>query len=113
MNNKYFINEIEDINNDKINLYEKHYDLKILKENIYKLNFFDILKTQKLTTQFLAKYILNKKYQMTPEEEKINIEYVLLMQPHINRLDLVNELINYDSDDDSYEDFYTYFTKNN
>lgn len=113
MNNKYVINKFDNINNDKINLYEKQYDLKILKANIYKLNFFDILKTQKLTPQFLAKYILNKKYQMTPDEEKISIEYVLLAQPHINRLNLVNELINYDSDDDSYEDFYTYFTKNN
>ena len=113
MNNKYIIEKNVDTYTDKINLYERQYELKILKENIYKLNFFDILKTQKLTPQFLAKYILNKKYQMTPEEEKISIEYVLSVQPHINRLDLVNELINYDSDDDSYEDFYTYFLKNN
>lgn len=111
MINKYNNNKNTSLHN--LNLYENKYDLKILKENIYKLDFFDILKTQTLTPQFLAKYIMNKKYQITPQEEKINIDFVLLTQPHINRLDLVNELINYDSDDDSFEDFYTYFSKNN
>ena len=54
-----------------LDLYNKQYDMQTLKENIYAHNIWDILKTQCLTKEFCVKYILNKKYQLTEEEEKI------------------------------------------
>ena len=42
--------------------------MKILKDNIYNLNLLDIIKTQDLTIDFIAKYILNKDYHLKKEE---------------------------------------------
>ena len=88
-----------------LDLFKNQYDLKILKENIYAVSLRDILKTQKLTSEFCVKYILNTNYQMCKEDENITVQDVLKSQPHINKQQLLIDIINYTSDDDSYEDF--------
>lgn len=88
-----------------LDLYGKKYDKETLKRYIYLLNLIDILKTQRIDADFAARYILNKKYQLTEEEESINPSIVLKFQHHISKEALQKALINYDSDDDSILDF--------
>ena len=88
-----------------LDLNNKQYDMTVLKENIYAHNIWDILKTQVLTKEFCVKYILNKNYQMTEEEEKITFKDVLDLQPHIDKKELLVGIVNYKYEDDSYEDF--------
>jgi hypothetical protein len=88
-----------------LDLNNNQYDMKTLKENIYAYNLWDILKTQKLTTDFCVKYILNKNYQLSKEEEKITFKDVLQLQPHIDKRELFISIVNYSPDDDSFEDF--------
>ena len=88
-----------------LDLQNKQYDMQTLKENIYAHNIWDILKTQVLTKDFCVKYILNKNYQMTEEEEKITFQDVLRLQPHIDKRELLVGIVNYSPEDDSYEDF--------
>ncbi len=86
-----------------LDLYNKQYDLQTLKEHIYAVNLFDVLKTQKLTQDFCVKYILNKNYQMN--DENITFKDILRLQPHITKYNLLVGIVNYSPDDDSYEDF--------
>lgn len=65
-----------------LDLFNNQYDLNILKKNIYALNLIDIIKTQKLDSDFVLKYILNKNFQLT-KEENITIDDVLKWQPHL------------------------------
>jgi hypothetical protein len=88
-----------------LDLQNKQYSMQTLKENIYAHNIWDILKTQILTKEFCVKYILNKNYQMTEEEEKITFKDVLKLQPHIDKKELLVGIVNYSPEDDSYEDF--------
>ena len=98
-------------------LYKQNYSYEILKANIYAVSLFDILKSQKLTLEFCVKYILNKDYQLTEEENNITLEHVLHFQPHI----LKNDIINYRDliinkilrkyRKDSFEEFETYSKK--
>lgn len=89
----------------KLDLKNKKYSLHVLKDNIYALDLFELLETQILTPCFIAKYVLNNKYQLSNDEEKINMEFILKYQPHITRLEMANALVEYDSDTDSFEDF--------
>lgn len=91
-----------------LDLYNNKYDRQILKQNIYAVKLIDILKTQKLDTSFITKYILNEVYQLDEEDTKINIELVLKLQPHIKKDELLKEICSYNSDDDSVEDFETF-----
>jgi len=88
-----------------LDLQNKKYDMQTLKENIYAVKLWDILKTQALTKEFCVKYILNKNYQMEEEDEKITFQDVLRLQPHIDKKELLIGIVNYSPDDDSYEDF--------
>ena len=88
-----------------LDLQNKKYDMQTLKENIYAVKLWDILKTQVVTKEFCIKYILNKNYQMEKEDEKITFQDVLRLQPHIEKRELLVGIINYSPDDDSYEDF--------
>ena len=88
-----------------IDLSNNKYDRKILKEYIYAVKLIDILKTQIIDETFAARYILNKKYQFDEEDEKITYHDVLHFQPHIKHCNLLEAIKNYDSDDDSIEDF--------
>ena len=89
-----------------LDLYNKKYDRKTLKENIYAVKLIDILKTQKIDLQFAVRYILNKKYQIH-SDDNIIADDVLRYQPHISYELLQKTLCNYESDDDSVEDFET------
>jgi len=88
-----------------LDLYNNKYDRRTLKENIYNVKLIDILKTQILDTSFIVRYILSDLYQLTNEDKNINVELVLKLQPHIKKDDLLKELNEYNSDDDSVEDF--------
>ena len=89
-----------------LDLYNNKYDRKTLKDNIYALNLIDVLKTQKLDDTFVVRYILNDKYQLTEEEEKITIKTVLKYQKHLSYKKLYDTFLNYISDEDSVDDFY-------
>ena len=60
----------------KEDLYKNMYDYDTLKANIYCVSLMDILKTQKLNSDFCVKYILNPHFQLTQEEQKITLEIV-------------------------------------
>jgi hypothetical protein len=94
-----------------LDLYNNKYDRKTLKENIYSINLHDVLKTQTLDISFIVRYILNQLYQLTYEDMSIDIETVLKFQPHIQREELKKALKDYNSDDDSVEDFQSYSEK--
>jgi hypothetical protein len=89
-----------------LDLYNKKYDRKILKKNIYALKLIDILKTQTIDVTFAVRYILNKKYQLN-DDDNLTAPDVLKYQPHITYEDLQNALSEYESDDDSVDDFET------
>lgn len=91
-----------------LDLYNNKYDRKTLKENIYDVNLIDILKTQTLDISFIVRYILSDLYQIHDEDKRITIQTVLQYQKHINKDDLLIKLEDYNSDDDSIEDFQTY-----
>jgi hypothetical protein len=94
-----------------LDLYNNKYDRNILKEHIYEVELIDILKTQILDISFIVRYILNDLYQLTDEDKKINIDMVLVFQPHIQREKLEASLKLYNSRDDSIEDFQSYSEK--
>ena len=88
-----------------LDLYNVKYPREILKINIYALHLISILKTQQIDATFAARYILNPKYQLLEEEQKITCDLVLFFQPHILKEDLEREMELYDSDDDSIDNF--------
>ena len=94
-----------------LDLYNKQYSREDLKKNIYAVNLVDIIKTQKLNSSFIVRYILNKKYQFTEEEKKITIDMIVQFQPHITKKIIQIETCLYNSDDDSVEDFEEVSTK--
>jgi hypothetical protein len=90
-----------------LDLYEKQYDRQTLKDNIYAIDFFDVLRTQKIDATFAVRYLLNKKYDLDDKYKIITPGLVVRLQPHIKIEDLRYEILNYDSDDDSVTDFET------
>ena len=95
-----------------LDLYNNKYDRKTLKEHIYAVKLIDILKTQTLDITFIVRYILSDLYQFNEEDKKIDVETVMKYQPHINKDDLIKYIKDYDSDDDSVEDFQSYMERN-
>jgi len=94
-----------------LDLYNKQYDRQTLKDNIYDINFFDLLKTQKIDVTFAVRYLLNKKYDLEDKYKILTPEIIVRLQPHIKIEDLINEILNYESDDDSVTDFETVSNK--
>jgi len=91
-----------------LDLYEKQYDRQTLKDHIYAIDFFDLLRTQIIDATFAVRYLLNKKYDLDGKYYKIlTPNLILRLQPHIKREELLYEILNYDSDDDSVTDFET------
>jgi hypothetical protein len=90
-----------------LDLYNQQYDRETLKKHIYAVSLIDILKTQKIDAQFAVRYLLNPNYQFKKEETIITPKLVLHFQPHIKEEELLQEIIDYDSDDDSVDDFET------
>lgn len=95
-----------------LDLYNNKYDRQTLKENIYAVKLIDILKTQKLDITFIVRYILSDLYQFNDEDKKIDIDMVIKFQPHIDKNKLLLAIIDYNSDDDSVEDFQSYAERN-
>jgi len=89
-----------------LDLYNKKYTREELKNNIYSVKLIDILKTQKIDTSFAVKYLLNTKYQLH-KDDIITPSIILRYQSHITNYQLKNAMLNYDSDDDSIDDFET------
>lgn len=87
-----------------LDLYNKQYSRKELKDNIYAVKLIDIVKTQNIDPTFAVRYILNKKYHLH-KDDNISIDILLKYQPHISLKDIIEEQKIYDSDDDSIEDF--------
>jgi len=90
---------------DTIDLKNNQYDRETLKKHIYEVNLWEILKTQKIDVTFAVRYILNPNYQLTESEQCITEKDVLFFQPHINKRVLSKEILLYDADDDSVENF--------
>ena len=88
-----------------LDLYNKKYSRKQLKEYIYAVPLIDILKTQDLDCSFCVRYILNENYHFLSEDENITIDDVLKYQPHISKTQLLIGLATYKRSDDSVEDF--------
>ena len=95
-----------------LDLYNNKYDRQTLKENIYAVKLIDILKTQNLDITFIVRYILSDLYQFNDEDKKIDIDMVIKFQPHINKNILLLAVNDYNSDDDSVEDFQSYAERN-
>jgi hypothetical protein len=90
-----------------IDLYNNKYNRQTLKDNIYAVKLIDILKTQIIDVTFAVRYILNTKYQLDDEDETITAPTVLKYQPHITYDELQKALQDYETDDDSVDDFET------
>jgi hypothetical protein len=88
-----------------LDLYNNTYDRKTLKDNIYNVKLMDIVKTQKLDITFIVRYILSDLYQLREDEMNITIDDIMKYQPRLNRKALEIALSDYNSDDDSVEDF--------
>ena len=95
-----------------LDLYNNKYDRQTLKEYIYAISLTDVIKTQKIDVTFAVRYILNKKYQIRDEDEIITAPIVLKYQPHIKYEELQKALDDYDTDDDSVDDFETISNRN-
>ena len=91
-----------------LNLYNNKYDRETLKQNIYAVKLIDIVKTQTLDISFIVCYILSDLYQLTDQDKSIDVDLVLKYQPHIDKQELLKYMLEYDSDEDSIEDFETY-----
>jgi hypothetical protein len=94
-----------------LDLYNKQYDRQTLKDHIYAIDFFDLLRTQKIDVTFAVRYLLNKKYDLEDKYKILTPEIIVRLQPHIKIEDLKNEILNYESDDDSVTDFETVSNK--
>lgn len=98
-------------------LYKNQYDYETLKANIYAVSLMDVLKTQKLTADFCAKYILNEAFQFLEQDQCITIDMVKKYQPHIMNIDLVSALMKVTNKKmigervDSVEDFESYMNR--
>ena len=89
-----------------LDLYNQKYDIATLTKNIYAISLIDILKTQTIDADFAFNYILNKKYQLTKEEEDINFTTIFHYQPHLKETNLfVRCLLNEEKKDDWNEFF--------
>jgi hypothetical protein len=88
-----------------LDLFNNQYDLITLKKNIYALNLIDIIKTQQLDADFVLKYILNKNFQLTKEEEDITITDILKWQPHLLNTNLLVDHLSGIKKVDSWNEF--------
>jgi hypothetical protein len=95
-----------------------------LKDNIYDLSLFYIIDNYVLDEDFIVRYILNPNYQLTEDEEKIDLQYLINnenLNKYLNMEDIQEgydiiyknksfknyklKKINRDSDLDSIDDF--------
>ena len=95
-----------------LDLYNNKYDRQALKDNIYAVKLIDILRTQIIDVTFAVRYILNPKYQLCDCDD-ITAPIVLVYQKHITYDELQKALQDYESDDDSVDDFETVANRDN
>ena len=76
-----------------IDLYHHNFPINILEANIDSLDLFTLIKTQKLTYDFIIKYVLNEEHQITPEEKTIDMYDVVRYQSHIDINELKNKYV--------------------
>jgi len=88
-----------------LNLKENQYDRQTLKNNIYAVDLLELLKTQHIDVTFAVRYLLNKNYDINNKYNNITPQLVVDYQPHITLKSILCEAIQYQSDDDSVEDF--------
>ena len=93
-----------------LDLFNNQYDRQILKDNIYAINFMDLLKTQTIDASFAVKYLMNKNYDLN-DEYTITADIIIKYQPHIKMFEILNETMKYDPDNDSVDDFETVSNK--
>lgn len=103
----------------KEDLYNNQYDYESLKTNIYCVSLLDILKTQRLTSDFCVKYILNEEFQILDEDQNITLDTVKKYQKHITETEFINSFAKANDKKlrhkriDSFEDFETYMNRFN
>ena len=90
-----------------LDLYNKKYSRQELKAHIYAVKLMDILKTQIIDVTFAVRYLLNDKYQLSDDDKVITSQIILKYQPHITYQELQSSLNDYETDDDSIDDFET------
>ena len=102
----------EEIDNSDLRI--NKYNIETLERNVDNLNMKTCVNTQVLTAEFCVKYILNKDFQFTKEEQEINIETIKKYQPHLLDIDMVikSSAKNLKKRIDSFEDFESYMNKN-
>ena len=71
----------------------------------------DVLKTQHIDASFAVKYLMNKNYDLD-DAYNITPQIVIKYQPHIKMFEILQEIMNYDPDNDSVDDFETVSNKN-
>lgn len=81
------------MNKIDLDLASKTYVMYELIENIYSIDLIELIKTQKIDEAFVVNYILNKNYQLTNDEEKISMDFIMLHQPHLNKEKLLRLFI--------------------
>ena len=86
--------------NKTLDLKNNKYSMDVLRENIYAIGLFEILHTQTITEEFAVNYILNERFQLSDDEEKITMEYVLKMQPQLSKDKLLRLYVLGPIDDD-------------
>ena len=90
--------EMEIIQNHQLR--KKKYDIETLEYNIDNLGLRNLLKTQILTPEFCAKYLMNpEEYGMCREDHYIDWYDILVYQPHIKKEDLQKYMDNTDTTD--------------
>jgi hypothetical protein len=94
--------------NSFLDLKSQKYPINDLIWNIYALDFLEVLRTQHLTEEFIVDYILNKDYQKTEIEQRININNVLKYQPHLNNDRLKYLIREFDKSKRLFPDFEKY-----
>ena len=75
-----------------LDLYSGKFPTNVLVANIDSLDLMTVIKTQELTYDFIIEYVLNDQYQITPEEQTIDMYDVVRNQPHIDISELKKKL---------------------
>jgi hypothetical protein len=86
------LNNDDQINN--ISLEYVKYDISVLEKNIAKFSLWNLLKTQVLTAEFCAKYILDEEFASSDEDTYICFQNVIQYQKHISENELLDAIKN-------------------
>lgn len=73
-----------------LDLDKKQYDEDILIKNLHSLSLRQIIKTQKLSKEFVENYLLVDDYKFSDEDYYIDLEYVIRYQKHLLYTDFTN-----------------------